>query len=58
MHLAEDLNQNNPNLADNPIQLNLDFSYVTEAKKKSRVVKVQLDDDPSAEGQKRAPKPR
>jgi hypothetical protein len=29
MHVdAEDINTNNPNLADNPIQLELDFSYV------------------------------
>jgi len=41
---SEDINQNNPNLADNPIQLSFDFSYVTEVKQKSRVEKIQIDE--------------
>jgi hypothetical protein len=47
MHVnIEDVNENNPNLADNPIQLSFDFSYVTETKKRPRVEKIQADAPP------------
>lgn len=45
---SQDVNQNNPNLADNPIQLSFDFSYITETKKQSRVEKIKLDDPPAS----------
>lgn len=43
---AEDLNLNNPNLADNPIQLNFDFNYVTQPKTQSRVETIKVDGSP------------
>ena len=33
---ADDINANNPNLKDNPIQLELDFSHVGDTKKKKK----------------------
>ena len=40
---VEDVNENNPNLADNPIQLSFDFSYVTETRKQSKVERIHTD---------------
>lgn len=43
---AQDLNTNNPNLADRPIQLTFDFSYVAQAKSVRRVEKIRATLEP------------
>jgi hypothetical protein len=53
---AQDLNENNKNLRDNPIQLELDFRWVAEERPKQVVQTIPIDSSHSMKLSKRKPR--